>query len=124
MLVVKPRGGGGRHYQYGGSGIFDTLSRTLLSSSMKSAINTAAKSAVAQKVANAVVNGATSATETAVKDLVNNTTKRVKSYIAGKKRPQDHQQQIPASEVVGKQEVKKSKIDFDSLVNGSGIVLD
>ena len=83
MLQVKPRGGE-RRYQYGGSGIFDSLAKHLTSSSIKSAINTAAKSTVAQKVANAIVNGASSLKEKATKDLVNESVNQIKKI--GRKR--------------------------------------
>ena len=60
MLVVAPRGGDGRRqYWYGGSGIFDAISRKMLSSGLKKGVSTGARSVIAQKVADAVVNGAT-----------------------------------------------------------------
>ena len=73
MLVVKPRGS----RRYGGSGIFDAISRKMAS---KKAISTGARSAIAQRVADVVVDGATSATQKAVEGAVN------KVKVLGKKR--------------------------------------
>lgn len=117
MLKVPPRGGGNKKYQYGGSGIFDSLTRKIFSTGMKNVINTAAKSAITQKVANAVVNGATSTAEKAIKEVVNDTIKHIKQ---GRKRV------ISSPTIQGNQhqEVKKAKVDINSLINGSGIVLD
>ena len=117
MLLIQPRGGGKKQYRYGGSGIFDSLTRKLFSSGMKNVINTAAKSAITQKVANAVVNGAASTAENAVKKALNSTINRIKQ---GRKRS-------PPIIIEGEQpqqEVKKAKVDINSLINGSGIVLD
>ena len=47
MLLIQPRGGGKKQYRYGGSGIFDSLTRKLFSSGVKNVINTAAKAALA-----------------------------------------------------------------------------
>ena len=134
MLVVKPRGGGKKRYRYGGSGIFDTLSRKLFSSGLKTAISTAAKSAIAQKVANAVVNGASSATQKAVEGAVNEAINKVKPYVLGKKRPatavsssssSSHQpSSLPTPTVAEGKEVKRRKININSLISGSGIVFD
>ena len=78
MLVVKPRGGGSRKYCYGGYGIFDAISRKMLSSGLQKVRSTGARSANAQKVADAVVNGATSATQKAVEGAVNEAINKVK----------------------------------------------
>ena len=138
MLVVKSRGGGEKRYRYGRSGIFDTLSRKLFSSGVKNVISTAAKSAIGQKVTIAVVNGASSATQKAVKSATNDSlNNRVKPYLlssttrSGKKRsattPSSSSAAAAASvasPLEGERGVKKSKIDINSLINGSGIVLD
>ena len=116
MLKVPPRGGGKKLYRYGGSGIFDSLTKKLFSAGMKNVINTAAKSAITQKVANAVVNGAASTAENAIKEVVNDTINHIKR---GRKRVISS----PVSKGVP-QEVKKAKVDINSLINGSGIVLD
>ena len=116
MLKIPPRGGGKKQYRYGGSGIFDSLTRKLFSTGMKNVINTAAKSAITQKVANAVVNGAASTAEKAIKEVVNDTINHIKQ---GRKRA------ISSPSIKGEhQEVKKAKVDINSLINGSGIVLD
>ena len=117
MLKISSRGGGKRQYQYGGSGIFDSLTRKLFSSGMKNVINTAAKSAITQKVANAIVNGATSEAEKAVKEAVNSTINRIKQ---GRNRKIT----VPTAIEGEHQEDKKARVDINSLINGSGIVLD
>ena len=116
MLKIPSRGGGKRQYRYGGSGIFDSLTRQLFSRGIKNVISNAAKTAITQKVANAVVNGATSTAEKAIKEVVKGTINRIKQ---GRKRNIT----LPTIEDQGD---KKAKIDIDinSLINGSGIVLD
>ena len=118
MLKISSRGGGKRQYQYGGSGIFDSLTRKLFSSGMKNVINTAAKSAITQKVANAIVNGATSEAEKAVKEAVDSTINRIRQ---GRKR---NIITVPTAIEGEHQEDKKARVDINSLINGSGIVLD
>ena len=110
MLVVKPRGG----HRYGGSGIFDAISRKMLSSGFKQAISTGAKSAIAQKVVDAVVNGATSATQKAVEGAVNEAINKV--TVLGKKRSSPSPQEEETSPA--------KKINISSLIDGSGIVFD
>ena len=118
MLLIQPRGGGKKQYRYGGSGIFDSLTRKLFSSGVKNVINTATKSAIAQKVANAVVNGAASTAENVAKEAVNSIKqKALNRKKQGRKRP-------PPIIEQPQQEVKKAKVDINSLINGSGIVLD
>ena len=138
MLVIKSRGRGMRRYCYGGSGVFDTIGRKMFSSGLKTAISSSAKSAIAQKIADAVVNGATSATqkaaETAVNEVINTVTPYVKKSVkklAGKKRPlnlvgQHIEAKIPkAAKTAVKHIVSKiPQIDINSLIDGSGIVLD
>ena len=133
---MKSRGGGEKRYRYGRSGIFDTLSRKLFSSGVKNVISTAAKSAIGQKVTIAVVNGASSATQKAVESAINDSlNNRVKPYLlssttrSGKKRSATTASSSAAAASVaspleGERGVKKSKIDINSLINGSGIVLD
>ena len=106
-LVIKPKSGKRRC----GCGIFDTITRKLFSSGTKQAISSVAKSAIAQKVANAVVNGATSATQKAIEGAVNEVIKeRVKKRSAS-----DREEAIKS---------KKSKININDLIDGSGIVFD
>ena len=109
MLVVKPRGS--RHY--GGSDTFDAISRNMLSSGFIKATRTGARSAIAQKVADAVVNGATSATQNAVEGAVNETINKVK--VLGKRRSSQEEEASHA---------KKTKININRFIDGSGIVLD
>ena len=127
MLQVRPRGGGRRRYQYGGSGIFDSLAKHLASRSIKGAINTAAKSAVAQKVANAIVNGASSAAEKVTKDLVNETVNSIKKI--GRKRAvtiptTSLENKVQTVETLPREVGKRAKININHLINGSGIVFD
>ena len=120
MLKIPPRSGGKKQYRYGGSGIFDSLTRKLFSTGMKNVINTAAKSAITQKVANAVVNGATSTAEKAIKEVVNDTINHIKQ---GRKRK--HTLPVSSASEGEHQKDKKAKVvDINSLINGSGIVLD
>ena len=82
MLVAKPRGSS----RCGGSGIFDAISRKMLTSGFKKAISTGAKSAIAQKVADAAcMNGPTSATQKAV-DIKRCCKRSYKQVMLGKKR--------------------------------------
>ena len=121
MLVIKPRGGGRKIYRYGGSGIFDAITKKLFSSGLKTAIKSGAKSAIAQKVADAVVNGANNATKKAVEDTVNDViNNKVKPYmikkLTGKRKPTSVQDEEGVR--------KKLKVNINSLIDGSGIVLD
>ena len=118
MLVIKPKSE--KRRGYGGDGMFDTISRKIFSSGTKRVINNAAKSAIAQKVANAVVNGATSATQKAVEGAVNEAINGyVKPYISSKlkKRP-------APKEATEASKTKKSKVNINDLINGSGIIFD
>ena len=122
MLVVKPRGGGNRQYRYGGSGIFDALSRKIFSGGFKKIISTGARAAIAQKVADAVVNGATSATKKAVEEGVNEVISKAKPYILNKLRRLKRSH--PKDESGERKDLKKTKININSLIDGSGIVFD
>ena len=121
MLIVKPRSGKTK-YQYGGCGIFDSISRKLFSTGMKKAISTAAQSAITHKVANAVVNGATTAAEKAINNAVTDTVNYIKPRIIGKKRTAEETKSITDSQQQP-QDLKKQKL-INSLINGSGIVYD
>ena len=122
MLIIKPRCRR-IQYQHGGCGIFDSIGRKLFSTGVKNAINTAAKSAITHKVANAVVNGATSAAEKAVNNAVTDTINHIKPHITGKKRKVEETKSTVADSQQTLQDSKKQKL-IDSLINGSGIVLD
>ncbi len=134
MLVIAPRGGGTRRYCYGGSGIFDTISRKMMASGFKKAISSGAKSAIAQKVADAVVNGATSATQKAVEGAVKEAINTVKPYVKDSlqklvSRKGPHNTSTTTTTTItpppsSGYNVKKSKININSLIDGSGIVLD
>ena len=124
MLKVKARGAGRRRYQYGGSGIFDSLAKHITSNSIKSAINTAAKSTVTQKVANAIVNGASSAAEKATKDLVNETVHQIKKIGRKRAAPELIESEAQIAETLPREEGKKAKVNISSIIKGRGIVLD
>lgn len=133
MLVIKKRGVM-RRYRYGGSGILDTVIQKMFSSGVKNVISRGVNSAVTHKVANAVVNGATSAAkktanavlkgatlatqrvaERAVNKAINTVvTPYVKEKFAGKKR---------AGIAIDPPSPAK-RININSLIDGSGIVLD
>ena len=131
MLVINESRGGGM-CGYAGSGMFDTLGRKLFSSGLKRIISSGASSAIAHKVADAVVNGAKSATrkaaEFAAKEAISAVTPYVKDTvkkIVGLKRslvpvatdpPPLHQ--------VDSINLKKARLDINSLIDGSGIILD
>ena len=119
MLVVSARGGGKKKYQYGGSGIFAGLTKNIFQKSFKNAISAGAQSAIGQRIADAFVNGSTSATKKAVEDTVNTAINKAKSYTTQKvlKRKQEGVEPIISSS-------KKPKININTLINGSGIVLD
>ena len=131
MLVIKkPRGGGTRTYQYGGSGIFDAICSKMFSSGLKKAISRGAQSVLGQKVADAVVKGAVTATEkathAAVNEAINTLTPYVKEslqkVITGKKRPVEKINPSPTTP--SENTAKISKLDINSLIDGSGIVFD
>ena len=117
MLVIKKRGAM-RRYRYGGSGIVDIIMQKMFSSGVKSVINRGVNSMVAQKVANAVVNGATSAAkktaERVVNEAINTATPYVKEKLIGKKRTATAAISTPSAK----------RININSLIDGSGIVLD
>ena len=123
-----------RRYRYGGSGIIDTIVRAMFSSGAK-AISSGASSAVAQKVANTVVNGATcAAKETANAALkgatiaaqrageraINETIKAVVTKATAKRKRKKRKR--PASTVPAAADAKR--ININSLIDGSGILLD
>ena len=134
MLVVAPRGDGRRQYCYGGSGIFDIISRSMLSRGFKKVISTNARSAIAQKVADVVVNGATSATQKAVEGAVNEAINAATPYVKesvqnliSRKRPHTGTTTTittTTTTIPSGYDVKKPKINITSLIDGSGIVLD
>ena len=98
MLVVESKHGT-RRYCYGGSGIFDVLKKVVNSS-------------IAKRIAESVINGAT---QKLVETAIRRGTKRAAAAVDNK-------------ETVKKQqrlnEDGSSTEQTDSLINGSGIVLD
>ena len=119
---------------YTGSGMFDTLGRKLFSSGLKRVISSGASSAIAHKVADAVVNGAKSATrkaaEFAAKEAISAVTPYVKDTvkkIVGLKRslaPVATDPSPPPLHQVDSINLKKARLDINSLIDGSGIILD
>ena len=73
---------------------------------------------ISQKVGKAVVKGAASAGQKAAKSAVNNAIDSTKRWFVGRKRPI---QPSGAEAIIVPQ---KRKLDIDSLIDGSGIVLD
>ena len=115
--------------------MLDAVGRQLFFSGFKRAISDGLNSTPANKVADAVVNGAnsttlqkfgeavvkcaTSAGEKAAENIVNNAIDSTKRGVVGKKRSS------PAA-AVGDPIIlpQKGKLNIDSLIDGSGIVLD
>ena len=102
----------------------------MLSSGFKTAISTDARSVIAQKVADAVVNGATLVTQRAVEGAVNEAINTATPYVKesvkkliSRKRPHTSTTTTTTT-ICSEYNVKKSKININSLINGSGIVLD
>ena len=124
MRVIRSRescdSGLGR---YSRSGMYDAVDRKLFSSGVKRAISSGVNSAIAHKVADVVVNGktvakgTTSAGKKAVESVVNNAKYSTKKWIVGKKRSI----QSLADPIILPQ---KGKLNIDSLIDGSSIVLD
>ena len=122
MLLIRRRGSslGGMGRYYRGSGMFDTIARKLFSIGIKKIINSGTSSTIAHKVADAVVNGATSTVADAIaKEVTSASVGAVKtaidSIVKRVKRP---------SIIVQPPLSKRTKIDIDSLIDGSGIVYD
>ena len=148
-MLKKQRGGGPRRYRYGGSGILDGLIHKLFSSSVKSVINRGVNSVVAHKLANTVVNGATTAAkktanaalngatqatqraaERAVNEAINTVTPYVKKKLVGvvqktkkKKKTKKVAGKRPAAAAITSPPAAK-RLNINSLIDGSGIVLD
>ena len=145
-MLKKQRGGGPRRYRYGGSGILDGLIQKLFSSSVKSVINRGLNSVVAHKLANTVVNGATTAAkktanaalngatqatqraaERAVNEAINTVTPYVKKKLVGvvqKTKKKKVAGKRPAAAAAITSQPAAKRININSLIDGSGIVLD
>ena len=106
--------------------MLNAIGRQLFSSRFKKAISSDVNSAMAHKVVDAVVNGATStsqkvgeavvkgATSAGQKDVESVVIDSTKKWIVGKKRSLADPSIVP----------QKRKLDIDSLIDGSSIVLD
>ena len=142
MLTIQRRGScrGGMGRYYHGSGMFGEIGRKFFSSGNKKIISSGASSAIAHKVADAVMNGATSTSKkvadaiakertstsaSAVKIAIDSVgkevrgTKRLQSISAAAAEPSIVVQSSPPPPPL-----KRTKINIDSLIDGSGIVYD
>ena len=120
MLVIH-RGHGGMGRYYRGSGMLNDIGQKLFPDGIKKVISSDTGSSIAHKVADAVVNGAANAiikeavsgnvgkaVNTVVDSVVNTVKKKKRTYPS-------HSEGVP---------LKRTKIDIDSLIDGSGIVYD
>ena len=137
-----------RRYRYGGSGIIDTIARAMFSGGAR-AISRGASSAAAQKVANVVVNGATTAAkesanaalrgatiaaQRAGEKAVNEAVRAVVEKVQRKKKKKKKKKKVktwtyPATAVIPTTTANTAntgsrRININSLIDGSGIVLD
>ena len=113
--------------------MFDAFTRKLFSSGIKKVISSGTSSAIAHQVADAVVNGATSTSKNVAnaiaKELTSTSASAVKTAIV-KVRGTKRLQSIPAAAaepsivVQPPLPLKRTKINIDSLIDGSGIVYD
>jgi len=144
MLIIHRSGGGHRYRYYRGSGIFGTIARQLFSSGIKKAISSGARSAVAHKVADVVVNGATSASKqvanaivkeaasaagkasaSAVNTAINSVVSKIKRKNKRTSPPPSTVTLIEQPYITIPPPVKRQRrVNIDSVIDGSGIVLD
>ena len=122
MLVIhRGHGGMGRYYHYG-SGMLNEIGRKLFPDGIKKVISSDTGSSIANKVADAVVNGAANAIikEAVSGDVGKAVNKVVDSIVntAKKKKKRSHPSHTEGVPL------KRTKIDIDSLIDGSGIVYD
>ena len=124
MLVIhRSHGGMGRYYR--GSGMLDEIGQKLFSNGIKNdVISSGTSSTIAHKVADAVVNGAANAiikeaVSAGVGKAVNTVVDSVVNTVK-KKKKRSH----PSSSHAEGEPLKRTKIDIDSLIDGSGIVYD
>ena len=122
MLVIhRGHGGMGRYYHYG-SGMLDVIGHKLFPDGIKKVISSGTSSSIAHKVADAVVNGAANAIikEAVSGDVGKAVNKVVDSIVntAKKKKKRSHPSHTEGVPL------KRTKIDIDSLIDGSGIVYD
>ena len=123
MLVIH-RGHGGMGRYYRGSGMLNDIGQKLFPNGIKKAISSGTSSTIAHKVADAVVNGAANAiikeaVSAGVGKAVNTVVDSVVNTVK-KKKKRSH----PSSSHTEGEPLKRTKIDIDSLIDGSGIVYD
>ena len=105
--------------RYRSEGIFSSIGRKLFSSGLKKVITVASKANLPQKIADVVVNGAKTGGEklgTLAGEKLTQTILKKKK----RKRPSP----IDTSSKEKTQSSKKSKLDIDRLINGSGIIIE
>ena len=100
MLVVESKHGT-RRYCYGGSGIFDVLKKVVNSS-------------IAKRIAESVINGAT---QKLVETAIGRRTKRAATVV-------DNKETAKKKQRLNEDGSSTTTEQTDSLINGSGIVLD
>ena len=108
--------------------MFMDFGRKLLTNGLlRRAINTTTKTAIAQKVTGAVLNGATAATqkatERALTEAVNVIAPHIKKSLSAYKR-KTQEVHVPESTTPTTPIAKRTKIDINSLIDGTGIVFD
>ena len=119
-LIINSRQGAtaGGLRRYNGSGIFSSIGRKLFSSGMKKALLGKATENLSQKVADLVVDGA----QAVGKKLGKTVGKKLGSV--ARKRLSPSLTVAVEGETSTPPPAKRSKVDIDRLIDGSGIVLD
>ena len=135
-----------RRYRYGGSGIIDAIARAILSSGSK-AISSGVSSAAPQKVANVVVSGANTAAkesakaalrgaalaaqkagEKAVNAAIHTVANKGKRGVKNLRKYRKTASKKIARELektpLAKAITSARKININSLIDGSGVILD
>ena len=97
--------------RYKGHGIFSTIARKLFSSGVRKVINAASKSNLPQKLADVVVNGA----QSGGKSLGKLAGKKLVQVISKKRSSQNNP-------LIEEGSNKKTKLDINRIINGSGII--
>jgi len=120
-LVIQNRHGatasGLRRYR--GEGIFSSIGRKLFSSGLKKVITVASKANLPQKIADVVVNGA----KTGGEKLGILAGEKLTQTILRKKGKRKRSP-IDRSLEEESRNNKKTKLDIDRLINGSGIIIE
>ena len=120
-LIIQNRQGatasGLRRYK--GEGIFSSIGRKLFSSGLKKVISVASKANLPQKIADVVVNGA----KTGEEKLGTLAGEKLTQTILDKKK-RKRPSPFDTSSKEKTQSSKKSKLDVDRLINGSGIIIE